>query len=211
MAQKRFPKGHGHLLKDEILRATAALLDETGDADAISIRTIASRVGRTTPAIYEHFQDRHQLLQLAALSVLNEMATKVSAELADEPDFRSRLRRRGHAYVAFARLHPEPYRLLFMDRRAESMLSIDELLQTAGMHAVQDDLRAAHAQGRVAFDDLQLVGLTLWTSLHGIASLWVAHPTLQWPPNLVDQLLDELADGLVPRTKTGRRVTKSEQ
>jgi hypothetical protein len=88
------------------------------------------------------------------------------------------------------------------------MLTIDELLQTAKMQAVLDDLHVAHSQGRVAFDDLRLVGLTLWTSLHGIASLWVAHPTLHWPPNLVDQLLDELADGLIPRKPMSKREVK---
>jgi AcrR family transcriptional regulator len=204
MAQKRFPKGQGHLLKIEILEATAALLAETRDADAVSIRAVAMRVGRTTPSIYEHFRDRHELLQLAALSVFNQMASNVSNELENETDFRVRLRHRAHAYVAFAKEHPEPYRLLFMDRRPDSMLSIDELLETAGMKAVLDDLHTAHANKRVAFDDLHLVGLTLWTSLHGIASLWVAHPTLQWPPTLVDQLLDELANGLIPR-KTNPR------
>jgi AcrR family transcriptional regulator len=199
VATKRLPKGQGHLLKDEILMATAALLHETGDAEAVSIRAVAQRVGRTTPSIYEHFQDRHELLQSAALWVLNRMAADVSRKLAHEADFRVRLRLRAHAYVAFAKEHREPYRLLFMDRRPRSMLDIDQLLDTAGMRAVIEDLQMAHAQGRVAFDDLHLVALTLWTSLHGIASLWVAHPTLNWPTNLVDQVLDELADGLIPR------------
>jgi AcrR family transcriptional regulator len=199
VATARHPKGQGHLLKEEILRATASLLAETGDADSVSVRAVALRVGRTTPSVYEHFRDRHELLQLTALSVLNAMSVRVSSELENEPDFRTRLRRRAHAYVAFAREHPEPYRLLFMDRRPSSTLSIDELLETAGMASVLTDLETAHHHGRVAFDDLRTVSLTLWTSLHGIASLWVAHPTLNWPANLVDQLLDELADGLIPR------------
>lgn len=199
MATARLPKGQGHLLKAEILRATASLLAETGDADSVSVRAVALRVGRTTPSVYEHFRDRHELLQLTALSVLNAMSARVSSELENEPDFRIRLRLRAHAYVAFAREHPEPYRLLFMDRRPSSMLSITELLETAGMASVLNDLETAHRHGRLAFDDLRMVAITLWTSLHGIASLWVAHPTLNWPTNLVDQLLDELADGLIPR------------
>jgi AcrR family transcriptional regulator len=196
---QRLPKGQGHLLRAEILHAAAALLAETGDADEVSIRAVASRVGRTTPSIYEHFQDRHSLLQHAALLSLSSMADQVSGDLHLVEDFRLRLRHRAHAYVLFAKEHPEPYRLLFMDRRPSSMLTIDELLETAGMQGVLEDLQLAHQHGRVAFDDLNLVALTLWTSLHGIASLCVAHPALNWPTSLVDQLLDELSQGLVPR------------
>ena len=200
MASNRLPKGQGHLLREQIVQAVCALLAETGNADSVSIRAVAKRINRTTPAIYEHFNDRHELLQHSALAVFNEMAVRVSAALACEPDFRVRLRKRAHAYVEFAQEHPEPYRLLFMDRRAESLLSIDELLATAGMASLLEDLTTAHQHGRLAFDDIRSVGITLWMSLHGIASLRVAHPSLDWPPNLLDLLLDELAEGLIPRT-----------
>ncbi len=187
------------MLRSQIIDAVVSLLAETGDAEAVSIRAVAQRVGRTTPAIYEHFQDRHELLQVSALSMFTTMSERVTAALANEPDFRVRLRNRAHAYVSFAQDYPEPYRLLFMDRRPSSMLTIDELLATAGMTSLVDDLAAAHKAGRVAFDDLRSVALTLWMSLHGIASLLVAHPSLDWPAKLVDLLLDELAEGLIPR------------
>jgi AcrR family transcriptional regulator len=196
---RRLPKGQGHLLRHEILKATVDLLDETNDAQSVSTRAVAARVGRSTPLIYEHFADRDELIRLAARSALEDMGRQVDNDLADEPDIAVRLRRRAHAYVDFAVSHPEPYRVLFMDRRYTTDQTLDELLATTGFAGVQRDFEAAHALGLLAQDDVRTVVLTLWAALHGVASLLLIHPSLDWPTSLLDQLLDELRDGLQPK------------
>jgi AcrR family transcriptional regulator len=195
----RFPRGQGHLLRNEILRATVALLDETGSEKAVSTRLIAQRVGRTTPLIYEHFADRDEVLRLAARSALEEMGAEMDRQLAGETDVATRLRARAHAYITFAVAHPEPYRILFMDRRYSQGTDLDELLESAGFAGVTRDLDEAYAAGMLGERDTRLVTLTLWASLHGVASLLLAHPTIDWPSSLLDSLLDQLRDGLTPR------------
>jgi AcrR family transcriptional regulator len=204
---RRLPKGQGYLLRAEILAATVKLLDETGSVEAVSMRAIALRVGRSTPLIYEHFTTRDELLIAAARHALDDMGTAVDAALVDESDVAQRLRRRAHAYVDFALRHPEPYRILFMDRRFSTGTQLSQLLDTTGFAGVQRDLDDARAAGLMINADSQLVTLTFWAALHGVASLLLTHPTMQWPPTLLDALLDQLRDGLVPRNDVARLPT----
>lgn len=193
---KRHPRGEGHRLREEILDATIDLLAETGDARAVSVRTIAQRVGRSTPLIYEHFADRDALLFEAARQALEAMGRAVDAETASEQDVALRLRARAHAYVDFARRHPEPYRILFMDPKHSGSLSIEEMLETTGLSGVRRELDVAIDAGLMAPRDTALTALTLWTALHGVASLVITHPALEWPDQLLDAVLDDLRDGL---------------
>jgi AcrR family transcriptional regulator len=181
-----------------ILEATAELLRAVGDPSEVSVRAVASRVGRTTPQIYEHFAGRTDLLHEAAKHALVGMAARVDAAVGQSPDFRKRLRARAHAYVDFAASNPNAYRVLFMSP-AETELSPTELLDLAGMGAVVRDLKDAKKAGRLAWPNVEQVALTMWVSLHGIASLKVTHPNLVRSPKLLDQLLDEFTVGLLPR------------
>ena len=63
LKRRRAPRGSGDQLRDEILDATTELLMETGHAKAVSIRSVAQRVGVTPPSIYLHFADKETLFQ----------------------------------------------------------------------------------------------------------------------------------------------------
>src|SRR5690349_6027368 len=62
LRRRRAPRGSGEQLRDEILDAATELLLETGHAKAVSIRSVAQRVGVTPPSIYLHFADKDALL-----------------------------------------------------------------------------------------------------------------------------------------------------
>ena len=59
----RARRGEGDRLRDEILDATEALILESGNADAVSIRQVAQAVDRTPPSIYLHFSTKDELMQ----------------------------------------------------------------------------------------------------------------------------------------------------
>jgi hypothetical protein len=54
LRRRRAPRGSGEQLREEILDATTELLLETGQAKAVSIRSVAQRVGVTPPS---HWND----------------------------------------------------------------------------------------------------------------------------------------------------------
>ena len=55
--RRRARRGEGERLREEILVAARELLAETNDADAVSVRAVAERVGVSTPSIYLHYAD----------------------------------------------------------------------------------------------------------------------------------------------------------
>lgn len=199
--KRRAPRGQGHLLREEILDAAIGRMAAGEAAADISVRQIAGDVGKTVPALYQHFASKDQLLIAAATRALDEMALVVGEEVSSETDIDTRLRRRAHAFVDFAVEHPVPYRLLFMapSTDEDSINSLDIMMASVGFNALVSDLADARDQGQMIDRDPTDVAIVLWTALHGVASLLIAHPHLTWPTDLLDQVLDQHAYGLAPR------------
>ena len=104
----RARKGEGAALRDEILAATERLLLETGSAEAVSIRSVADRVGVTPPSIYRHFADKNDLIfevSTGHFVALDERLSKAAEGIDDPVD---RLRAMGFAYMRFGLDNPEP-------------------------------------------------------------------------------------------------------
>lgn len=198
----RARRGEGHLLRAAILDATVELMAGVDDATAVSVRAVADRVGKTVPALYQHFPDKAALLTAASLHAIDAMGRAVGDEIADETDRRVRLRRRAHAFVRFAVDHPAPYQYLFMGppERTGRPDTLDVLMTTVGFSGVVADLAEARAAGQMIDEDPEQVALALFTSIHGVASLLISHPALSWPADLLDRVLDQHAFGLVPRS-----------
>ncbi|MGB5952159.1 MAG: TetR/AcrR family transcriptional regulator [Ornithinimicrobium sp.] len=197
----RSAQGEGHLLRERILQAAVARMSDGQSVEEISVRHIAADVGKTVPALYQHFASKTDLLVAAATQALDDMAIDVGLELSDETDLDTRLRRRAHAYVDFAVAHPVPYELLFMTptSRPRGRDSLQIMMSSVGFNALLEDLDAAQTAGQMVPSDIQSVALILWTALHGVASLLIAHPDLDWPPDLLDDVLDQHALGIAPR------------
>ena len=118
----RARRGEGEQLREEILDAAARLLVETGDEDAVSIRAIAEAVGVTPPSIYLHFADKTELIFAVCeryLDGLDRMSEE--AALASEDPLDSLLLR-GRGYIRFGLENPEPYRVIFMRKPADTPL-----------------------------------------------------------------------------------------
>lgn len=199
-ASARSPRGQGHLLRHEILETTAALMATVDKTDDLSVRAIAEAVGKTVPALYQHFPDKTALLTAAAEHALNAMGETVDARVAGEDDIDRRLRLRAHAFVEFATKHPLPYRHLFMSRpNLQSRNTIDLMLNSVGFAGMVRDLAEARESGLMVDQDPTAVAIVLWTAVHGVASLLISHPELAWPDDLLERVLDQHAFGIVPR------------
>lgn len=171
------------------------------EADDVSVRAIAEAVGKTVPALYQHFDDKAELLTAAAEHALNAMGATVDEQVADETDIDRRLRTRARAFVDFATRHPVPYRHLFMSRpRATgTRSSIELMMNSVGFTGMVGDLTEAKHVGLLIDEDPTDVAIALWTAVHGVASLFISHPDLDWPNDLLERVLDQHAFGIIPR------------
>jgi len=196
----RARRGEGERLRDEILDATEALLVDTGNAGAISVRRVAEAVGRTPPSIYLHFATKDVLMQAVCQRQFDALSERFGTAIADVSDPVEQIRRMARQYVEFALDHPEHYRLLFMSGQRTEVKDLEglRLSECFGMlHAAVD---AALASGRFGPGDSTLIALALWTAVHGLASLLIAQD-LEFPPldDYLGQVLDQNLAGLLAR------------
>ena len=187
----RARRGEGEKLREQILEASARLLLETGDEDAVSIRAVAEAVGVTPPSIYLHFEDKNELIFAICDRYFDEL-DRVTTEAGNgSTDLVDSLRLRGRAYVRFGLDNPEPYRVLFMRKPDATPLPFqyEKIMSSPAFAHLFEAVAAAIAAGRIE-GDAMLVSIGLWSAVHGLTSLLISKPDFPWPD--VDQLIDQV-------------------
>ena len=177
LRRRRAPRGSGDLLRDEILDAATQLLLDIGHAKAVSIRSVAERVGVTPPSIYLHFQDKDALLDAVCaryFEKLDEEMQRVSAMQSDTMDV---LRAQGLAYVRFATENPELYRIATMSEW-KSNSDVDAALASSAFEHMCVTVETLMSEGVLPPGDATGIALELWSAAHGVAALLIAKPHL---------------------------------
>lgn len=160
---------HGDL-REALLTAALAILEEGGDAAALSLREAARRAGVSAMAPYRHFVDKDALLAAIATIGFEKLgealrAAEAAADGGDRP--RTPLDAQGVAYVAFACRHPALFRLMF---GAAAPAKTGGLADTAAQtFNVLADRVAQMVPPGVSAD----VALAAWALVHGLAMLAV--------------------------------------
>ncbi len=202
----RAKRGEGEQLRAEILDAAEAILLETGSTDKVSTRAVAQRVGCSSPSIYLHFPDRAQLL----FAVCNRQFEKLGftlrtqAEIHDDPI--ERLRAIGRAYCEFALANPQQYRTMMMDSIAGVAYenSLEAMRTELGFDVVYETLVAGIEAGQFADIDPLRAAFNHWCVAHGVVSLMIAKPSLEWGDDraLYEGALEQSIVGILPRPTT---------
>lgn len=199
---QRKAKGSGHQRRAEILEAAERVFVEQGYEGA-TIRRIAEEVGLSSTALYMHFRDKGQILDeicaghFRALNAINE------ALMAEALDPVQRVRRMLEGYIDFAYAHPNTYRLVFcMPTVAKA-----EAAEGGGeAHAIgartyelfSEGVRGIGEAGRLRVADPAIAAQTSWAACHGIVSLLLTRPGIDWADRgvLRDAMLDTVFTGL---------------
>jgi AcrR family transcriptional regulator len=174
MTARRRRYHHGDLRRT-LLDASLALIAGEG-IGALSLREVARRAEVTHAAPYNHFPDRAALLSAIAEEgfalLLREMqAARTGA--TNRPDVR--LARIGASYVRFAQRHPAHFRVMCRPEVSGKSAS----LETAGAAAyglLVDSVAACQRAGLAPRGDPRSLALTAWSTVHGLASLWLDGP-----------------------------------
>ncbi len=156
---------HGDL-REASIAAGLRLLAE-GGPDAVTIRGVAriAHVSHTAPL--HHFADREALLDAIAQRGFDRLLDRLVAaaeEGATSPI--AQLRAYGIACVEEAVANPGLFSLMFARAR-------DGIGETAGHRLVELCAEAIDA-GELAGPDPQVLSLVLWSTVHGLASLYVS-------------------------------------
>ncbi|QHY96760.1 Nucleoid occlusion factor SlmA [Streptomyces sp. S4.7] len=193
-------RGEGGRLREDIIAAAVELLDEAGDEHAITLRSVARRVGIAAPSIYRHFPDQPAIMlavvQGEFAGLRNSLLSSVE-KAGDDP--RRRMYAVCEAYLEFARIHPERYRTMFgglwMPDLDDSSLTKEDLasLGDESMRILVDTLGECAAAGQSTSTDPSSDAVALWLGLHGLAHQRAVAESFPWPPDIADRIITTLA------------------
>src|SRR5271167_3833918 len=186
--RSRNARGEGEKLRGEIIDAAVKVLSALGPEDPFSLRSVAKMAKIAAPSVYIHFSDRNVLL-LAVLEKLfgEQVAIRAAAEEAAGKaggGAWERLLARAIASVEFGLEHPGHYKVLFEGRVVPRLndprvADFGRPLLVRSIELIRE-IASAPGPGRVS-DDPQRLALLLWSGLHGIVSLRMNKPTIEWP------------------------------
>jgi AcrR family transcriptional regulator len=202
MKRRRAPRGSGEQLREEILDATTELLLETGHAKAVSIRSVAQRVGVTPPSIYLHFADKDTLLDAVCAQYFEKLDEEMQRVAADQPSMIDVLRAQGLAYVRFALKTPELYRIAMTGESREGS-DVDMALNTSAFVHMRNSVELLIEEGIYPPGDPITKALELWCAAHGVAALLISRPYLPWGD------VEEFADRVLRSVCIGHVVSGS--
>jgi AcrR family transcriptional regulator len=174
----RNPRGEGSKLREQLLAATAEVLNEVGDADRASVRAIARRAGVSPTALYLQFPDRDTLVAAAVDAGFETFNRELLAAASIEASPVERLMAMGHAYLAFSEQRPALYATLFSTRRTlvDKEPDVDRDQALDGVVALLREINPS-----LEYDPACELAILIWSTLHGYAMLRTVRPHLEWP------------------------------
>jgi AcrR family transcriptional regulator len=174
----RNPRGEGSKLREQLLAATAEVLNEVGDADRASVRAIARRAGVSPTALYLQFPDRDALVTAAVDAGFETFNLELMSAASIEAPPLERLMNMGRAYLTFSEQRPALYAILFSTRR--TLVDKDpEVDRDRSLEAVIALLREINPA--LEYDPACELAMLIWSTLHGYAMLRTVRPHFEWP------------------------------
>jgi AcrR family transcriptional regulator len=177
----------GSSVRDEMLHAAIALLDEHGP-DALQTRKVASAAGTSTMAVYTHFGGMQPLIAAVAEEGLRQFDAAQTVPQTADPV--ADLMAVGAAYRRYAIERPHMYRLMFGSTSAHGInapagnvltLTVAEIEQHAPsfarlVRAVHRSILAGRITACSADDDAAVVATAsqFWALIHGFVMLELA-------------------------------------
>jgi len=155
--------------REEIL-ATARAIGVREGWKAVTIRSVAQKLGYTSPLLYEHFRDKQDLLTEIAVDALGQLETKLTEKLPS--DRTAAIVSMVERYWTFMLEHSQLYRLVNgMDGVPIDKTQVSRSAQSL-CRVVAEAVRpmlgknASEADRRILADEL-------WALLHGMAALYM--------------------------------------
>jgi AcrR family transcriptional regulator len=201
-ARPRNARGEGDRLRDEIIDASVKVLAVLAPDEPFSLRAVAREAKIAAPSIYIHFADMNALLLAVVEKLLKEqVAIRVDAEEKAAQaggGAWERLLAWSTAAVAYGLKHPGHYKVLYEGRVLPRLNNprLEELSRPLQQKAVELIRAIPVAKGaKRVCDDPQRLALLLWTGLHGLISLRINKPMLQWPDTM--ELAEQMTRAII--------------
>ena len=161
---------HGRAIEE-----TVRLLEQRPSGE-LTMQEVAAGVGCRAPALYRHFRNKDDLLRAVHDAGFERLyGEKLAAAGQSAASGFERLRAGGIAYIRFALENPSLYRLMFAPPPSgDGNLSDNPFERDLGLKSLallRGSIVGCQAEGYLPGRDPDLVAFTLWSTVHGAASL----------------------------------------
>ncbi len=162
-------------IRTTIIDAARELFVNKG-IEAVTMRSIAKRIGYSATTIYLYFADKEALLRAICDTDLLKLAATLKEVMSIE-DPVERLLTFGHTYSLFSLSHPNHYRLMFMMPRPahapESSSIIYNNYEQDAYCQLKTVVNQVYEAGlfKPELNDPELIAQTLWAGTHGVCAL----------------------------------------
>ena len=198
------PTYYGGDLRRDLLDTALELIDQEGPS-AVSLRSLARRLGVSHAAPANHFPDKAALFTAIAVEGFGLLARAMNdgaGQLGPEATAGQRFRAAGQAYTGFALAHPAHFAVMW---QRDLLHQDDPELAAAGdttFELLLGSVREIQSEGWAAGSDPQAVAYLAWSVVHGLAALWLG-VSLQRSQRPFDEIAGEvgalLGGALSPR------------
>ncbi|BBZ25093.1 MULTISPECIES: TetR/AcrR family transcriptional regulator [Mycolicibacter] len=199
--RRRNLRGHGALLRDEILAAAVRVIDGAESEAEVSLRRIAREAGIAAPSVYAHFADLERVLEAVAESSWIQVSDEIAEYVQHATSPRECLLIGCRIYVAFAKRHPLRYTLMTQKGQIPPAARRALAVVTRG-------LLACRGQGSDASDsDCDRIAAALSVALHGVAMLHRSDAPSLWLNDFsTDDVIATLVDSATLQLAEAERV-----
>jgi AcrR family transcriptional regulator len=172
------PTYYGGDLRRDLLDAALDLIAQEGPS-AVSLRSLARRLGVSHAAPANHFPDKAALFTAIAVEGFTMLARAITDEasrLGPAATAGQRFRAAGRAYTGFAVAHPAHFAVMW---QRDLLHPDDPELAEAGDRTFElllGSVRDIQAEGWAAGSEPQTVAYLAWSVVHGLAALWLGGP-----------------------------------
>ena len=193
-------------LRQAIIQASLELGQELGE-EGLTMRGIASRLGVSATALYQHFESKASILREIRIYGAELLAHEVTEPCAGVENPCERIKRMGELYINFARARPWLYTVMMQSEQLDwSTMNDDEIERTLRpLTTLRAWIREGSEKGcwRPGLDP-EVASFRLWAAFHGICSMLISgrideeHPAfpVASQAEFVKSFVDGVIDGL---------------
>jgi AcrR family transcriptional regulator len=163
--------------------------------EKVTMRRIAEAIEYSPTTIYNHFEDKDDLVQALCHEDFSRLFEHLQARPAPADPLEA-IRQLGLAYARFGLTHPNQYRFMFMT--ADKFAHPEDQDASPGEQAfglLRSAVEWALETGHFPHGDADTIAQALWASIHGTVALLITLPPNFWPhgparPDLVEQVIE---------------------
>ncbi len=189
MSAKERKERQKNEMREAILSAALKLFTEAG-FENVTMRKIASKIEYSVGTLYLYFKDKDEIFFELHNRGFSEFYKK-QLSVQDVKDPVERLSAHGLAYVEFAIDNPEYYDLMFISRAPAKIIKKNNDWECGirTYELLKQNILQVKEIGKFKNVDLEVAAFSLWSFVHGVASLYIRERIMIFPADSLKEII----------------------